>query len=231
MSEYPLNVARDAILRSSLHSGPVGLALTRGAVRTLLDHTLDGLCPPDVWSLQGFGMLRMYLDDRKTYRLHVWHDGHCVENVSDIHTHPWDLQSRVVAGLLTNVRYMEAPNRTQRHPIHRLLIVPGEDAKKGLAKPDSVSLRVVSREAYHPGAVYNQRADEIHRTVFAPGTVTVIDRERRGLPDRAYSYYRGSAWVDAAPRPAKSLDEIRVALTEARKIIDGELDLHQSVLY
>ena len=50
------------------------------------------------WSLQGFGMLRLYLSDN--IRLHVWTTEHRVENVSDIHDHPWDFISTVLFGQL-----------------------------------------------------------------------------------------------------------------------------------
>lgn len=229
MTEYPLSEARRAILQGFRTEGPLGLALTRGAVRALLDHTLAGMVPPDAWSLQGFGMVRMYLDDAKVHRLHVWHNGHRVEDVSDIHTHPWDLESKVVAGRLVNTRYLEAPNNNQQAVVHRLLIRPGEDAK-GLAAAERVSMRAVSEEVHFPGSVYTQRAEEIHRTAFANGTVTVIKRHRGDRPDEAYSYYMNGTWVDAAPAPAKSLGEVRKALEAAKKIIDQESDLHRAIL-
>ncbi len=58
------------------------------------------------WSLQGFGMLRLYLS--KEVRLHVWDDRYAVKNVTTIHTHPWHFRSTVLFGELTDVLYQGA---------------------------------------------------------------------------------------------------------------------------
>ena len=43
------------------------------------------------WELQGFGMLRTYID--KDTRLQIWLKDFIVPGVTDIHTHPWDFES------------------------------------------------------------------------------------------------------------------------------------------
>lgn len=58
------------------------------------------------WTLQGLGMLRLYLPGG--CRLHVWDMEHA-RNVgaSAIHTHPWDFTSWVIAGKIKNWRMIE----------------------------------------------------------------------------------------------------------------------------
>ena len=57
------------------------------------------------WSLQGFGMLRLYLT--KEIRLHVWDTAYQVPNVSLLHDHPWDFTSVVIAGCMENRLYSQ----------------------------------------------------------------------------------------------------------------------------
>ena len=72
------------------------------------------------WTVQGFGMLRCYLDDGQVQRLHIWTAALRVPGVSDIHTLPWEFDSTVFAGRIINKRYMEARPHTP-HTIPCLL--------------------------------------------------------------------------------------------------------------
>jgi hypothetical protein len=47
--------------------------------------------PMRQWTVQGLGMLRTYLPDNA--RLHIWNPALKFEEVSEHHTHPWDLVS------------------------------------------------------------------------------------------------------------------------------------------
>jgi hypothetical protein len=59
------------------------------------------------WTVQGFGMMRTYLDEAKRYRLNIWDPDLRVAGCSIIHNHPWHLTSLICSGTMMNVRYLE----------------------------------------------------------------------------------------------------------------------------
>ncbi|APQ14618.1 hypothetical protein BJP27_24540 (plasmid) [Pseudomonas oryzihabitans] len=156
------------------------------------------------WTLQGFGMLRLYLSD--AVRLHVWSEEDRVPNVSDVHTHPWAFESYVVNGGLTNTRYAE---RAGGELVLRQRIVPGIGLQK-LEAPVRAPLAKLDTFTYRPGGRYSQLPEVIHRTDFTPGTVTLVRRERQG-PDEAFVYYPlGEDFVSAEPRKATPEEVARI---------------------
>jgi hypothetical protein len=155
------------------------------------------------WSLQGFGMLRTYIGE--DLRLHIWSNQHQVDDVSLMHTHPWDFSSLIVSGKITNHLYSEVPSGTARfadRAMWRQRILCGEGG--GLeGEPEEVWLRPVSVIQYPANFVYRQAANEIHFSEFDDGTVTVIRRSPAADPDHAAVYWEaGKQWVSAEPRPA-----------------------------
>lgn len=60
------------------------------------------------WTVQGFGMLRCYLDSDKRFRLNIWDDRLAVPHVSVIHDHPWSFDSWIINGIFHNQRFEEA---------------------------------------------------------------------------------------------------------------------------
>jgi hypothetical protein len=150
------------------------------------------------WTLQGLGMLRTYLS--KEVRLHVWDDRYAVRGVSTMHTHPWDFESLVVAGVLINKRYRVGDHGLP-YNAQELRCGPGGCLK---SSPYLVYLnQAPGVEAYTDGELYTQRADEIHVTKPQRGTVTLIHRRFHEDEDTARVYWpRGSRWVSAEPRPA-----------------------------
>lgn len=172
-------------------------------------------CPKNFdWSVQGLGMMRLYLDPNHIYRLHIWDSSLKVPGVSALHTHPWDLESTVVAGVYKQHRYIE----TVKHLAHEWQR-PLEYNKVGikcgagaclLAKPTKVLLSEQALETLYEDGVYTQRAEEIHLSVPEDGTVTLVKKTMApgGNPDNAYVYWPGRGnWVSAEPRKA-TLDEI-----------------------
>lgn len=163
------------------------------------------------WSLQGFGMLRTYLSPQ--LRLHVWDPAFRVPNVTEIHDHPWDFTSVVLAGRIRNVRYRDDRDAldTLDRPTHvcsRIMCGPQPtepDAKIGVAR-----LVVASEDVHVAGESYAQKAAELHASYADPGTVTLCRRspvEGRS-PDHALVYWPlGGERVSAEPRPATD-DEI-----------------------
>jgi hypothetical protein len=158
------------------------------------------------WSLQGFGMLRLYLEPE--VRLHVWDHQFRIADVSDIHTHPWNFESTIVAGMLFNTQYYEC---TYGEAFYQGRIVTGEAAEV-LEEPRVVRLSPFGRETYANGARYYQHMRVPHVTIAERGTVTIIARDSRQAASEAFSYwpaFRGrDGWVSAAPRTATA-DEVR----------------------
>lgn len=153
------------------------------------------------WSIQGFGMLRLYLPGDA--RLNVWDSRYRVNNVSLMHNHPWNFDSVVVSGCLRNIRYRLKSGSTMYHT-GRIQPGPGGGLLEQL--PDT-PLIALSAEKYEAGSVYRQEADEIHVSDPEDGTITINYRERV-QPDQALVFWpTGEEWVSAEPRPAVS-DEV-----------------------
>lgn len=177
--------------------------VTRELVRKILERATSYK-----WTLQGFGMLRLYLGG--CARLHVWHKDLAVPNVSDIHTHPWSLRSLVVCGRLHNVRFteMDAPAEYLTHYAQEL--VTGEGGGL-ISKPRLVRLTPATlSEYYAAGNVYSQGPSEIHVSYPEDGTVTVMERNEMDRAPAAWTYWprtRGAdGWVSAEPRVATDVE-------------------------
>ena len=166
------------------------------------------------WSLQGLGMFRMYLS--KKIRLHVWAPSKfAVENVSTIHTHPWDFTSTVIAGAITDVLYGEdvaealfVARMTGQKPTHnkqQIVCGPGGGI---FGDSQTTNLFVRGRTAFKERQYYQRRANEVHESRPTDGTVTIIEREFHDDSEHAYVYFPfGKEWVSAEPRPATT-DEV-----------------------
>lgn len=175
----------------------------------------------DGWSVQGLGMLRLYLDPDKQCRLHVWDPDLVVPDVTRIHTHPWDFESTVIAGEVVNEAFYAVVGWD--NPVvagHRYLeqaLKCGEDAHL-TSVPQKVRLSPRPLEVIHAGRTYSQERSIPHASWPAPGTVTLVSRTFYPDRDHAFVYYReGETWVDAAPRRATP-DEIRNAVDKALKL-------------
>lgn len=184
--------------------------VTKALVKHLLQH------PHSVeWTLQGFGMLRCYFEPE--LRLHVWDSAFKVPGVSDLHTHPWDFHSLVVAGEVRNYRFLEVAGTSlgtgQAIPRRRQTIRCGEGG--GLVgDPVDVFLAEQPTETLREGETYTQKAEEIHKSLPEDGTVTVIERGFKEDTEHAYVYFRDE-WVSAEPRPATE--------AEVQQILAGSL--------
>lgn len=164
------------------------------------------------WSIQGLGMLRTYLDPNHKLRLHVWTTDHAADvKPSELHTHPWDFNSQVIAGIVHNRRYVgmsdaqpiEDPYQQWQRQTIRCGVGGGL-----VGTPEIVVLEERPIETYGAGDIYGQQAIEIHKSTPRDGTVTIIDRVFSDDADHAYVYFPvGEDWVTAEPRPATE-DEI-----------------------
>lgn len=194
--------------------------------RTLLMRCANLLDSPTdyAWTVQGFGMIRTYLDDEKQFRLNVWDDRLRVPRVSDIHDHPWDFTSWVLVGRITNQRYSvlsssEAPpilpaDMVPAELFRHVQIVTGEGG--GPTGPAGNRwLQPRELESYGPTTGYSQDREEVHRTIAMPGTVTINDRSSATAQHTANIYWEEGDWVNAEPRPATKA-EVYSAIEQAR---------------
>ncbi len=177
-------------------------------VRFVLDHASDY-----DWSLQGFGMLRLYLDDDKRFRLHVWDGRYAVPGVSVMHDHPWSFLSLVIAGEVKNCRFSLHP-----HGVGYMRQVIKCGAGGGpVGEPEVVKMRGDQPEIYGVGDCYSQLANEVHVSVPMDGTVTLIERIFNDDTEHAHVFWpEGTEWVSAEPRLATE--------EEVRKICLGALE-------
>lgn len=187
--------------------------------------TLDELCVAKIleraehydWSLQGLGMLRLYLSSR--VRLHVWDRRFAVENVSTIHDHPWHFESIVLVGSIRNRVFRVVPGEPTHHG-QTIVCGPGGGPAEGWRA--DVRLELARERTIYPGTFcngeregYRMEAPELHESVAEDGTVTIIEREP--LPDAEHArvfFPLGTEWVSAEPRRATT-DEIRAICAHA----------------
>jgi hypothetical protein len=196
----PGSPAPDPRGRSYLASAADGIKQTaETALRAMVKHVLQH-SEHHEWTLQGFGMLRTYLDDG--WRLHVWHSDYSVPGVTTIHDHPWHFESLIVAGILLNQRF-ELVSTGIAPATHMMRTIKPGIGLKVLEHDQHVQIRPAGqREIYLAGERYHQSANEIHESMPLPGTVTLVRRERVG-DDVARSFYpAGEQWVSGEPRAA-----------------------------
>ncbi len=181
---------------------------TKALVKTIFSHANDY-----EWSLQGFGMLRLYLN--KEVRLHIWDDRYRVTNVSDIHNHPWDFESEVVVGVIKNRRYEVKPIPMGLYSGARILCGPGGGLQK--SESDKLDFDLNYRDyLYEAGQQYTQTKNEVHRSIADNGTVTIVKRVFWEDTEHAMVYWpRGEQWVSAEPRKATA--------TEVSNIVSASL--------
>jgi hypothetical protein len=153
------------------------------------------------WTIQGFGMLRTYLDSEHSERLHIWDPDIAVPEVSTIHDHPWDFTSRIFLGQLRNQRYVLDAPHGDKFTTARVRCGAG-GGLIGPPRQTVIGQPTDSAEHYGPGDMYSQEAPEFHESFPSPGTVTVITRSFLPSRDIANMCWRTGQWVSGEPRPA-----------------------------
>lgn len=194
--DYPLPVSLDPLLEHTW-TGKSAFEQTRLLVKSILLRAVAF----DGWSLQGFGMFRLYLS--KAVRLHVWDDRFMVPNVTTIHSHPWHFRSTVISGAITDRLYEVIAFGEKSNPTHhcqKIVCGPGGGATGDMS---AVQLRLLQEVTLKEGQSYGLTADAFHESVPEPGTVTIIERQFREDTEHAYVCFpHGQQWVSAEPRPA-----------------------------
>ena len=169
------------------------MSMEKALVKEILSHAANF-----DWSVQGFGMFRLYLGGKAT-RLHVWDSRFRAISVSDIHDHPWDFESQIVAGRLVNKRLVE----TNAEPNFTYSTIQCGAMACTMTPSKYVSLRWETPETYGEGATYKQHHSEIHVSEPLDGTVSIIRRTFGEDTEHARVFWPvGTSWVDAKPRPA-----------------------------
>lgn len=160
------------------------------------------------WSLQGFGMFRLYLS--KTVRLHVWLPSFIKEAVSTIHNHPWDFESTVIFGKITNYKYITLSINDEiwkdfSHMKQEIICGPNGCSTDKL--PKKVLLQTSGVDVIRAGSIYNMRKDEIHETRASEGTITIINRKFYEDTEHADVFYPiGQEWISAIPHEAREFE-------------------------
>lgn len=168
------------------------------------------------WQIQGFGMLRTYLDGPHEPRLQVWDQRLACWGNNAIHDHPWSFTSTTYAGLLYNQRFDIETKRLcpacggrgwrldldEPCPCfppaptngHITEIIPGTRGGK-LSEHPVTPCRITPQpvEVYSLGDRYSQTHREMHLTRYAQGTVTLIERFDREPDDIARVAWYGAA--------------------------------------
>lgn len=191
------------------------------------------------WTLQGFGMLRMYLPADTglvgipahiyALRLHIWDSRYRVANVSDIHDHPWDFESLVLRGSIRNVCYKlhEVDSVEDATHLTGKITCGPSPVRKGVSDVLPVRLVVVSEEVYGAGDTYKMGSEELHASFPIDGTVTMCRRSfvnadtetarvvwlKNTAGHGAESHAEG--WVSAEPRRATD-EEVKSITRGAR---------------
>lgn len=169
----------------------------RALTRAILEHPQDYS-----WSLQGFGMLRLYLEDN--IRMHIWDSRYRVENVSMMHDHPWDFHSHVVVGKIENYRYIYDDVNGNNFWRQTLRCGVGGGIE---GEPEQVSLGLQVPEIYVARESYDQLANEIHVSFPEDGTITLIKRTMHEDTEHAHVFWEmDDEWVTAEPREATPLE-------------------------
>jgi hypothetical protein len=129
------------------------------------------------WMLHGSGLLRCSLVGEHSIRLHVWSPQHRTPGVAELHTHPRDFFSIVLAGEMTNQRFQKNGAESFMEQAFQWAEEWGEGAPEG--EPHPCFLEQTTEERLTRGDRYVQTADEIHRSDPAEGSVTIVERAFR----------------------------------------------------
>lgn len=160
------------------------------------------------WRSHGIGMLRTYLDPAtKNWRLNLWHGRLLNPGISTMHTHPWSFGSYIIAGRLTNTRWIRSSVMERRAKLFMEAIIPCGDHAPNQhdagplieGEPRSVYLEAQDPETYTQGHFYVQEPEEIHTTLARDGTITVMHRSDPVSDGRASVFWpHNTPWGDAS---------------------------------
>ena len=189
--------------------------MTAPLKRSLVEHILNH-APSFDWSLQGFGMLRLYLDDGKRFRLHVWDSRFMVPGVSLMHTHPWDFWSFVVAGRIENHEF--ASTSAQEGQAYNWQRIKCGEGGGPVGMSGVRNMKVYHPAIYTEGCCYSQLSHDVHVSAPQDGTVTIVERTFKEDQDHADVYWSiDREWVSAEPRQATTVEVMKICSNALEK--------------
>jgi len=158
---------------------------------------------------QGLGFLRVNIGN--DLRMHIWDDALEYPNVSKMHNHSWDLQSKIVCGTIYNHRFAYNP---AGQPYLRRRLRCGVGCE-WVGNPELVHLSPLPIQKLLSGQMYFQHANEIHITQAVPGTITLMHRKYDGPNGEADIFWElGKEWGTAEPHEATA-EEIETAIKKS----------------
>lgn len=166
-------------------------------VRSILERAGD-----HPWRMQGIGLLSLALDERREWRLHAWDPDACVGD-PPVHDHPYDFTSTVIAGEITDTRWVGDPSGA---PFRRERYSPPDEDRR---RADTVRL-VGSSSTYRAGDRYSVLAPELHDSRQLPGTVTLVRCTWHDRPELTVCLPPGAPWISARARPATPAEIARL---------------------
>ncbi len=167
-------------------------------MRDILEHPAN-----HPWRMQNVGLLGLWLDERREYRLHLWDPARCV-GAPPVHDHPFDFTSTVIVGELVNTRYFEDPIGIE-YSRHRY-----RSGREDDRSTDTVRL-VPHETMLSSGDRYRQSSTELHSSRQAPGTVTLIQFGPLAERELTVCLEPGAPWVSVGARPASAGEVKRIA--------------------
>ena len=178
-----------------------------GGVRKALIRQILTRAEDYPWRMQEeIGLLGLRLDDRRTYRLHVWDPRYYV-GAPPVHDHPYDFVSTVVVGEISNTRYEESPSGAE---YNRVRYLASDDCVRRI---DTVRLSATSA-TLREGEQYAQLAHELHDSRQQAGTVTIIRCSFKDVAELTVCLRDEDTFVSGKARPA-TLDEVKHITTGA----------------
>lgn len=197
----------------------VSLDLTKSCIKKVLNDSLLRLntISEYQWSLQGMGLLRLYLNDN--YRLHIWDSRFRAPGVSMIHDHlQWAFDSTVIAGRVVNIKYNmnHGPGMKEEDATHKYQTMRAGYNCIALHSPRLCQLWKSAEEICSAGVNYHQEGFEVHETDALDGTVTLMHKfptQNEAQKDTARVFWKANEeWGSAEPRIA-SQSEVSIILT------------------
>ena len=188
----------------------MGQTLEQTLVRNILEHAADY-----PWRIQNIGVLAVWLDDQRSYRLNVWDPDGAIGD-PPVHDHPFDFTSTVIVGELVNTRYVEDPGGRE---YLRERYSPDDENER---RADTVRL-VGASATLRAGAHYRQLAHELHDSRQVAGTVTALHFDHVSyddLPELTVCRRPGTPWVSGHARSATQ-DEVKRVTAAALALFDA----------
>ena len=146
------------------------------SIRQPLINILDNLLVSEItstWHPYGFLVTRLGSIDSKTFRLHIWPETPYTRQNPDwpIHSHPWEMQSLILHGHLTNCLYhVSYDNLYSTERLYQIIY----DGKHSVLQATNqlVSHKLSSENVYIKGEAYYVQANDFHVTNVKEGNLT-----------------------------------------------------------